>query len=243
MTSWEFPAEGPVDLHVRIPSGSIAVTATSTQTISVRILGDDGADGQAAAAGVEHQGRKLSITAPPRSRLLGGTPALDVTVTVPSGSCCSAETASADIGCLGELGGLRARTASGDVTAERITGETDVTTSSGDVRLQRCGAAARLKSVSGDIRVDAAGGDTESQTVSGDVHIGGVAAGRITANTASGDITVAVVPGTGVQLDLSTLSGGARSELEPEDGPRDRAADASVTCRSVSGDVTVQRAA
>src|SRR5205085_1765393 len=73
---------------------------------------------------------------------------------------------------------------------------------------------ARVKTVSGTISIDPAGGDVDGQTVSGDVLIGGVAGGRVAVKTTSGDITVAVVKGTAVQLDLSTLSGDASSELD-----------------------------
>ena len=241
MTSWEFPAEGPVDLQVRIPAGSIAVTATPTQTISVRIDSDDSTDSNGAAR-VELSAGELTITAPDRRRLLGRSPGLDVAVIVPPGSRCGAVTASADITCRGDLGGLRARTASGDVTAGRVLGETEVSTSSGDVRLERC-VRAWVKSVSGDIWVGGADGGVDSQSVSGDIHIGGVTVGEITANTTSGDITITVVPGTGVRLDLSTLSGDASSELRHDDDDgADGPADATLTCRSISGDVTLRRA-
>ena len=68
-----------------------------------------------------------------------------------------------------------------------------------------------------------------------------ITAGRGEINTVSGDISVAVPAGIGVYLDLSTLSGDARSDLEPAGSDGD--AGLSLVCRSVSGDVRVIRAA
>lgn len=242
MPSWEFPAEGPADVHIRIPAGSVAVTAAPTPSICVAVEPADGFGGSdlAGMTRVEYRTGRLDIAAPDDRRLFRRSASLDVRVTVPPGSGCTADTASADVRCAGELGALGVHTASGDVTAEQATGETDVTTASGDVRLDRC-ARTRVKTVSGDVLIGAAGGDVGAESISGDVQIGPVAAGRVTVTTTSGDITVAVASGTGVRLDLSTLSGDASSELD-HGGP-EGAADATVTCRSVSGDVTVRRAA
>jgi hypothetical protein len=52
---------------------------------------------------------------------------------------------------------------------------------------------------------------------------------------------VAVPPGIGVYLDLSSLSGTVSSELEPSEqteGP-----DMTLQCRTISGDVRISRAA
>lgn len=241
MTSWEFPAEGPGEARIKVASGSVAVTAAPTDTVTVNIHGKNGhRDDPVAMTQVEYHAGHLTITGPEQIRLLRRTPSLHVTVAVPPGCACVIDTASADILCNGEFATLKASTASGDIYAERVTGDSQVNTASGDIRLGRSGPA-KVKSVSGDVAIGEADGDVNGQTVSGDVKISSVASGEISVHTISGDISVAVAAGTGVQLDLHTLSGDASSELAP-DG-QGGTADATVTCRSVSGDVIVRRAA
>jgi DUF4097 and DUF4098 domain-containing protein YvlB len=241
MTSWEFPAEGPIEARIRIASGAVAVTAATTGTVTVEIhrTSRHGQD-PGSLPEVEYQAGQLTITGPDVSRLLRQSPGFDVNVTVPRGSGCVIDTASADIHCSGELARLAATTASGDVTAERVTDSSDVTTASGDVWLDSTGPA-RLKTVSGDVRAEQATAGVNCQTVSGDVKLGAIAAGEISVKTTSGDIMVAVSAGTGVQLDLYTLTGDASSDLEPEGQVGD--AEATVSCRSISGDVSVRKVA
>jgi DUF4097 and DUF4098 domain-containing protein YvlB len=241
MTSWEFPAEGPIEARIRIASGNVAVTAATTETVTAEIHSSrrHGRDSDSLPT-VEYQAGQLTITGPEQSRLLRQSPGFDVTVTVPRGSGCVIDTASADIHCSGELARLAATTASGDVAAEQVTGKCDVTTASGDVWLDSSGTA-WLKTVSGDVRLEHATAGVNCQTVSGDVKLGAVASGEISVKTTSGDIVVAVSAGTGVQLDLYTLTGDASSELEPEDQAGD--AEATVSCRSISGDVSVRKVA
>jgi DUF4097 and DUF4098 domain-containing protein YvlB len=244
MTTWEFDAGETTAARIRVPAGSVRVVATPTPKIRVTIEppGRPGGDGAEDLAQVGYESGRLTITVPDDQRLLRRRSAtFDVTVTLPPGATCEADTASADVVCTGELAALTVQTASGDVSAGPVTGLVDITSTSGDVRLEEPGSA-RVKTVSGDISIDPAGGDVDGQAVSGDVQISGVGAGRVAVKTTSGDITVAVVKGTGVQLDLSTLSGEARSELD-HGGQATGAADATVICRSISGDVTVRRAA
>jgi Putative adhesin len=244
VASWDFPATEPVDLQIRIPAGTIKVVAGDTRTSTVEIVpppGRPGADGALGGIRVVGDAGRLVVTVPDRLRLLGGgSPRLQVTVTVPHGSSCKLHTASADIGCTGELSALSAHTASGNVAAQHVTGPVDVHTASGDVRLVSSGPL-RAKTVSGDVRIGAAAGDVSCQTVSGQVEIASVRGGRIDIKTVSGDITVAVVRGIGVQLDLSALSGMVSSDLQHSGAGG--AAEATLTCRTVSGDIRVSRAA
>lgn len=240
MTSWEFPAEGPAEAKIRIASGNVAVTAATTETITVEIHSSRHRNRDSdTLPTVEYHAGQLTITGPEQSRLLRQSPGFDVAVTLPRGSGCVIDTASADIHCSGELDRLAVTTASGDVAAEQVTSKSEVTTASGDVWLDTPGPA-WLKTVSGDVRVTHATDGVNCQTVSGDVKLGAVSSGEISVKTTSGDIAVAVSAGTGVQLDLYTLTGDAVSELEPEG--QAGAADATVSCRSISGDVAVRRA-
>jgi DUF4097 and DUF4098 domain-containing protein YvlB len=236
MTSWEFPANDPVDLLVRIPAGDVTVRAADTQTASVTLTGSERT---LDATRVEFDEGVLSVVAPDRLGL-GRSGDLDVTVEVPEGSSCRVHTASADVRCTGELSAVDAHTASGDVSAELVTGLARVVTASGDVYVGEA-AEAKLESASGDVSMGQASGPVTVSTASGDVRIGAASGGRTEAKSASGDIIVAVAPGIGVYLDLSTLSGTVRSDLQPagESGE----ADMTLSCRTLSGDVQVMRAA
>lgn len=261
MTTWEFPVSDPIILEATLPAGGITVTAGPVTTATVSLVPSrSGKRGEELIADttVEFDAGKLTVTVPDRLRLLSST-SLDMTVQLPTGSSCQLKTASADIRCTGEIGSLDARTASGDVNVERVTGSASINTASGDLRLDDAAAEVRVNTASGDAEIGRAGGDVtvnsasgdltirraegsaRARSASGDVRIDSITAGRGEINTVSGDISVAVPAGIGVYLDLSTLSGDARSDLEP--AGRDGDAGLSLLCRSVSGDVRVTRAA
>jgi DUF4097 and DUF4098 domain-containing protein YvlB len=241
MTSWEFPASDPVDLQVRIPAGCVTVRATDTETATVT-LETDRPGGRAErfleATRVEFNQGALSVIAPERLGI-GRGGSLDVTVEVPTGSSCLVHTASADLRCTGELSALDVHTASGDVSAERVSGLARAATASGDVYVAQADEA-DLESASGDVNIGQVTGPVRVSTASGDVRIDAASGSRTEAKSASGDISVAVPPGIGVYLDLSTLSGSASSELEPAD--ESGGADMTLNCRTLSGDVQVTRA-
>lgn len=241
MTSWDFPVSDPIDLKISIPLGSITLTARATGTASVTVVPNRPgrkAEEFLAATRVEYKQGTLWVMAPDRFGLHRGS-SLDVTVELPEGSSGQIATASADIRCSGDLRSLEIRTASGTVAADRVSGQVQVKSASGAVRLGDIGEL-RAQTASGDVHIGTAAGDISVRTASGYVEVGAVASGQTDITSMSGDISVAVPPGLGVYLDLSTLSGNATSELEPA---ADEDATVTLRCRSVSGDVRVSRAA
>ncbi len=237
MSSWEFPAHEPLDLQVRIPAGDVTVSAAATQLATVTLDGDDRT---LAVTRVEFDGRTLSVVVPEQSGL-GRHGSVDATVELPEGSSCRVSTASGDVRCTGELGGLDVHTASGDVSAERVSGPARVDTASGDVSV---GAAAEVtvETASGDVSIGQVSGTAVVRTASGDVQIEAASGSRAEVKAASGDISVGVAPGIGVYLDLSSLSGTVSSELEPGEEETEEAG-LTLSCRTISGDVQVSRAA
>ena len=82
-----------------------------------------------------------------------------------------------------------------------------------------------------------------ARTASGDVRLDGIASGLVELNSATGDIRVSVVPGIGVYLDLSSLSGSVRSyldEVNNPDGDADTAVE--IRARTMSGDIRIMKA-
>ncbi|WNV89768.1 DUF4097 family beta strand repeat-containing protein [Umezawaea sp. Da 62-37] len=183
---------------------------------------------------------------------------LNVVVRAPSGSHISSKTGSADVSVTGAAGRLDVTTGSGDITADRADAAAEVNSGSGDLRLGPMLAGLRAKTGSGDVEVSSIGGNTILYTGTGDVWLGAVqndvqirtgsgdvtvadaASGRIQLATGSGEIRVGIRSGVQAQIDVSSRSGKARSELEvSSQPPAENAPALFVTGRTGSGDVLV----
>jgi hypothetical protein len=264
VASWEFNADGPVKAEIKLPAGRVKVTATPAQTVTVSLLparraGSGGAEKLIADTEVNFDGGTLRVEVPDRVHLRGDA-SLDLAVELPEGSSVAARTASADVVCTGDLGFLQGHTASGDVTADRV-GRVNLNTASGDVRLREVTGDALLQTASGDAVIQRAEGDVSAKTASGDLIIGhaahsvraqaasgdvvieSVSTGMADVTSVSGDVSVGVAPGIGVYLDLSSLSGRVRSELDADE-PGGSGGEPGLTlrCNSVSGDIKITRA-
>jgi DUF4097 and DUF4098 domain-containing protein YvlB len=261
MTHWEFPATGPIDLDISLLSGQIAIAAEATEVMTVSLAGSgpgNTGDGHTAGIRVEYADGRLEIIEPDKAGIRHRSSGSDLAVRVPVGSRCTVRTSASSVSCQGELGSLDVRTASGDVTATVVRGPVQVTTFSGAIDLDEALADVAAHTTSGDIRLHRAGGEVDATTTSGDIHIG-TAAASVTARAASGsvrvdsiatgnadlscvsgDVTVAVVPGADVYLDLASVIGRVSSDLEPSG--QDSQADLRIKCRTVNGDVRVTRA-
>lgn len=259
MPHWDFPATDPIDLLVEVTAGSVRVAAEQTQTVTVDVRpskpGQQG-DELAAEVRVDFSDGRLEIVEPrQRHSWLRFNSGLDVRVTLPAGSHCSVSTATADVRITGELASLNAKTASGAIAADSVTGEVDVSTASGKVRIGDAGSRLSANSASGAIDIDRVGGDLEVNNVSGKVvigqaeasatinnasgrvRIGSLARGQAEIVTVSGEIKVHVAKGTGVYLDMTSLTGHVTSELEPSESSDQ--VDLHLRCRSISGAIRV----
>jgi DUF4097 and DUF4098 domain-containing protein YvlB len=262
MTNWEFPCAQPATILVTPwPSGSVAISGAETDVITVRVVptrrgGEEALD----QVRVSFDDGRLVVNGPRLTTFLRRS-GLDLTITAPARSDCDVHTASADVSCVGEVGSLSVNTASGDVTAASVGGRLAVKSASGDIYVDRTAADARINSVSGDVQLGHVGGDLEvkatsgdvtvgdaggsvdANTVSGDVDIKNISAGRADIEALSGDLSVAVARGIGVYLDLSTMSGDVRNELDETDegDAADQGAALELRCRTISGDIRVRK--
>jgi DUF4097 and DUF4098 domain-containing protein YvlB len=261
MTNWEFPCAEPATIRVASwPSGSVAISGAETDVITVRVVPTRrGGEELLQHISVSFEDGRLVVTGPRVSfmRLYN----LDLTIKAPARSECDVHTASADVSCVGELGAVRVNTASGDITVASANGELTaksatgdvfldraeddarIDTTSGDVRISRVRGDLEVKAVSGDVTVGEVGGSLAVNTVSGDVDIKDISSGHANIEALSGDINVAVMRGIGVYLDLSTISGDVRNELDDADdsGPADDSAELELRCRTVSGDIRIRK--
>jgi DUF4097 and DUF4098 domain-containing protein YvlB len=267
MSTWEFPCSEPVDLRVGIASGTVAITAAPTDAATVRAhRGRSGAaatssadDGQADDFIVDFTDGRLEISEPERHGLRWHAKDLHLRISVPDGSRCAVQAASADVTLQGEPGSLDVRTASGSVDAAAVRGPAEILTMSGDIRVhdvageatlhtasgrisvRRVGGDVMARTASGNVVIGTAGGSVTARSASGQVLVGSVARGRTDVNTVSGDVEVKVVQGVGVYLDLASVTGRVSSDLEPADeGGQENL---QLYCRTVSGAIRVARAA
>jgi DUF4097 and DUF4098 domain-containing protein YvlB len=264
MPNWEFACPQPATILVTPwPSGSVAISGTDTDVISVAVVPTRrGGQDLLEHVSVTFDDGRLVVNGP-RVTTFTHRSGLDLTIKAPARSDCDVHTASADVSCVGELGSLSVATASGDVTAASVRGRLAAKSASGDIYVDRAGEDATVESISGDVHlghvrgdlevkatsgdvnVGGVGGSLTANTVSGDVDVKGIAAGRAEIKTLSGDVTVAVERGIGVYLDLSTMSGDVRNELddaEPDDGAGPDQAALDLKCRTISGDIRVRKA-
>jgi hypothetical protein len=258
----EFAATGPIDISLRMNSGDVTVTAVDEPVVVVALSPGAGGDWDAVEETVvAFEGNRLRVETPHTSGWRGFRRGrIRVSLSVPVNSTLSAHLGSADLRTDGPLATVTTRTGSGDVDIVETTGDLSAESGSGDVRCGRIGGALRTHTASGDISVAEVAGDTVAEAASGDVRLG-LARGSVRASTASGDITIAAIhggeagieaasgdisvgvpAGTAVWMDLVSMSGTTRNDLQVTGEP---AGGASLRLRvqTMSGDIRIHRAA
>ncbi|MBZ4322472.1 DUF4097 family beta strand repeat-containing protein [Streptomyces huiliensis] len=115
---------------------------------------------------------------------------IEVTVSLPSGSCLAVVSQSADAVVYGNLDRMEFRSVSGDLDVAGVR-RLRATTTSGDIRVHLVTEQISADSVSGDIEVDLYDGHQATlETTSGDIQARATrtASGRISASSVSGDV-------------------------------------------------------
>lgn len=187
------------------------------------------------------------------------TPSFAVRIVAPHGAEASVRSKSADFLSRGRLGGLDLKSQSGDVEAREVDGRAAIHTASGDVelghvggslelnvvsgdaRVNEVGGEARLNSVSGDIDVRRADGPAELNSVSGDQRLVASGGGNVALQSVSGDVSVGVLSGVDVWLDVRSMSGDTSSDLGESEGPVGDGASIELRANTVSGDIRIHR--
>ncbi|WP_305789019.1 DUF4097 family beta strand repeat-containing protein [Symbioplanes lichenis] len=251
----EFSRSEPVTLSLRLHRGHAEVHAEETDTITVTVSGDDD------RFHVELDGDVLIVHAPERSGVgRWRSPRTGVLVRVPAGSAVAAQVPAADVELRGRYSTVRVDASSATITLDTATGDAHLKTTSGDVEVGQVGGAlsagsgsgqVRIGDVTGDViahsssgavRIGSAAGSVRAGSSSGDVEIGALRSGRADLKTSSGDVTVGVVAGTSVWLDLTTSSGRTNSDLPMTGAPAGGAAALELRATTASGDISVRRA-
>lgn len=207
---------------------------------------------------VDFSGGRLVVRTPKDMQLRNVSVA--VSVQAPLGSHVKAKSGSGDLNVSGSAGRLELNTGSGRVSADQAAGSATVDTGSGVVRLGPMAAGVRAKTGSGDVEVTSVGGVSTVVTGSGDVWLGAVtsdvlartgsgnvtianaSAGQLELHTGSGAIRVGVREGNPAEIDLSSGSGEARSDLDLSTSPPTSAPALRVRGRTGSGTALVTTA-
>ncbi len=210
---------------------------------------------------IDFTGRRLTVRTPREAPLR--TVPLMIEVSAPAGSSINARSGSADVAVTGVSAALDVATGSGQVQAQRCTGAAEVRTGSGDVRLGtvlgqlqvRTGSgevdvisvegtrgSGTVHTSSGDVRLGAVAHDVSARTGSGDLTVVDASAGGLELTTGSGQLRVGIHPGVLAELDVSSGSGRARSDLPVGGPPAEGDVVLRVRARTGSGDALVTAA-
>lgn len=266
-----FEVSGPIELDVRLTSGTIEIDPTLDGRVEIELAASDEESqrliDEARVELTERHGRPSVLVDVPQKRggfsfgLSFGRGGIRCHVRCPEDSGLQVRSKSADVIVRGTAGALNVATASGDLEADRVTGAVMVKSASGDVTIREIGGALNVQTASGDIEVDVVRGPANVATASGDLTIGeaydnvsantvsgdqrhdAVMRGNVTAQSVSGDVEVAVRRGSQVYLDCSTVSGDTHSDLDvSSDAPAGDGPKLELRARTVSGDITIRRA-
>jgi hypothetical protein len=270
MTTTTFPLSGPTGLHLRVGRGSLTVHARDDLTEASVTLVPLVADSDVVERTlVELRGATLYVTSPRQGGvfdlpLLGGRrrnrDAMDVTVTVPSGSPIKATTFSADITVDGRCGTADIASGASTISLDEVAGDLRLRYGSSECQVGRVSGSVELRSGSGDARCGEIGGELSAARGSGQLDVTSVhgpvrtrsGSGRTTLREVHGDVDVAsgagelaigIPLGQAARLALTTGSGKVESELPLEEKPASSAKAITIRARTGSGNIRLFRAA
>ncbi|MEW2519875.1 DUF4097 family beta strand repeat-containing protein [Actinacidiphila alni] len=211
----KFATTAPVTARIDLPAGRLSLIAAERSDVTVEILPADPSSARdtkaAEQATVEYADGVLRIAPAAKSRVLGSSGTVEITVRLPAGSAVEAKAADAELRGVGRLG---------DVTFEaaRATVKLDET------------AGARIVLSAGDVLVGRLGGPAAISTRKGDLRIAEAVSGTVELDTAMGEIAVGAARGVSATLDAGTGHGRIHNALKNSEG-----AGAGLTIKATTG--------
>lgn len=249
--------DGPLEVVVRLGSGQVHVRRADTGTAQVQVRPldpeHDSSVRLAAGAEVHLDGSRLTVSVPDQGRIFRrGEVVIDLQL--PPDSAVAVKAGMAAVTVRDGIQGLDAKLGSGSVAVDRAAelrvkaGQVDVVVgqagslavSSGQGTL-RAGEVehAAFKSGAGDVEIGHSTGVVQVKGGAVQLVVRDAASGEVFFHTGSGDARVAVVPGTTVELDLTSGSGDVRCELPVESAAPPGGASLRLRLRTGSGDLLV----
>ena len=266
MTTKSFPVRQPIHLVVRIGHGTVRVTAIDDLTeATVTLTASTGSSEMLERTTVELQGSRLAILSPRQGGIFDlrhtrSRDAVDVSVTVPSGTPVKVSSFTADVTLTGRCGTTDIAAGTSEITAEFVDGDLRLRTGSSQCHVERVSGSVQARSGSGSVRFGEVGGSLTSSVGNGRLDVG-VARGAVRLRTGSGaatigaiydDVTIAsgggelrlgLPSGVAAHLDLTTGSGRVDSQLPIEDEAPASGRAITIRARTGSGNVQLFRAA
>ncbi|RSS50635.1 DUF4097 family beta strand repeat-containing protein [Streptomyces sp. WAC01280] len=218
-----FATAAPIAVVLDVPAGRIRFIAADRADTTVEVLPANATKSNdvkaAERVAVAYADGVLRIeAAEAKSRILGSSGAVEVTVQLPAGSRVEAKAAAAELRGVGRLG---------DVTFEGAQGA---------VKLDEA-ASARLTLQAGDIAVGRLGGAAELRTQKGDIKVTEALRGEVVLRTESGDLEVGAGRGVSATLDAGTTYGRIVNSLQNAEGS---AAALNIHATTAHGDITAR---
>lgn len=269
MTTKTFALTGPVTLVGRIGHGTFVVHARDgVSEASVTLIPRDPESDIAEQATVDLRGTTLFVTLPRQGGVFDlpvigrrrRFDAVDITVTVPSGTPVKITTLTAAVtvdgrcgpadltGGAGALtvdhvdGDLRLRLGTGSASAGRVDGAAEIRAGSGDITLGDLTGPLNAAFGSGHVQVALVQGPARIRTGSGSAQLA-AAWGDVDAATGSGGLSIGLPAGRPARIDAISGTGRVTSDLPIEPAPQGSAPPITVRARTGSGEVHLFRAA
>ncbi|MEJ1107122.1 MULTISPECIES: DUF4097 family beta strand repeat-containing protein [unclassified Kribbella] len=148
-------------------------------------------------------------------------------------------TGSGDVRVEHAAGVVRASTGSGAIDINEAADALGLSTGSGDVRVGDAAGPTTIKVGSGDITIERIRDHSVATSGSGDVRVEIADGPSVQAETARGDVQIGVPDGLPTYLDLKTVTGRIRCDLQPGEKPAEGERALMLRARTVSGDISV----
>lgn len=256
MSLFEQVYDGIRSVSVRLPGEGDVLINAGSEPDQVRCTIDEWDANDPYALRAEQRDDRLTIVA---DRVWGGGSSSDVFLEVPAGLDIEVSTQSGDVVINAEVGSTRITTGSGDIAigAARVL---SAKSGSGDIAVGTVSEAAEATTGSGDIVVRESTGPVTAKSGSGDVQLSRLRSATLSVSTGSGDISAASTTGSvdlrsasgsievGVAdslpawLDLNTVNGEIRIDLDASQQPEEGKPYVTVRCRTASGGIDIHRA-
>ena len=200
----KFDTPAPISVALDVPAGRVRFIAADRADTVVEVLPADAAKGRDVKAAeqveVEYGDGVLCIEAPEgKSRVLGPSGSIEVTVRLPAGSRVEAKVAAAEFRAVGRLGDIAVEGAYGSIKLDEA-------------------ASARVTAAAGDVSVGRLTGPAEISTGKGDIRIAEAVRGTVVLRTEAGEVSVGAAAGVSASLDAGTSYGRIRNALKNTEG-------------------------
>ncbi|SDY15071.1 Putative adhesin [Amycolatopsis xylanica] len=193
----KFDTPTAISTLIDIPAGRVQVIAADRADTVVEVRPADASKARdvkvAEQTTVDYAGGVLRIEA--KSKVLGNTGSVEVTVQLPAGSRVDAKAAAADFRGVGRFGDVTFDGAQGSIKIDEAT-SARVTTHAGDVTVGRLTGPAEITTEQGSIKIDEA------------------TRGTVTLSTQSGDVSIGAAAGVSASLDAGTSYGRIHNSLK-----------------------------